>query len=176
MVISFREKIEKELLKEPSRIHFRRVNCTAHPITAQATSYVSDNIITTRQLPCKLLIFFVPAAAYNGNYKRNPLELVRKMPIMEKRPDITRIIQRITYPAPELAPPPRRPARPAPPTPSGSGWIPNLPGRKRKAPTPSPAPESFEPSAPPEIEPIIVEEVQIIPGVMGQTGNTCLKK
>jgi len=140
----------------PARILFRRTILDTHPISAGALNFVSDNIISTRQLPCKMLIFFIKSVAFNGDYKKNPLELIRKLPVYVTTPEIQRITQRVIHPEPQ-PPATRRPARPAPPPPRGWG----LTRRQRdQTPIPEPAPE---PSAPPE--PLVIEEVETIPGV-----------
>jgi hypothetical protein len=78
------EKMLLTLHLRPARITFTRTILDTHPIPAGQLNFASDNIIATRQLPCRMLIFFIRSVAFNGAYKRNPLELVRTVCVRQK--------------------------------------------------------------------------------------------
>ncbi len=65
--------LEARLSKQPARYPIRRVSCRTFHID-QNTNTVRQLQLSMGQLPRRIVLGMVEAAAFQGNYKRNPLE------------------------------------------------------------------------------------------------------
>lgn len=174
---------------------FRRFECKPIAINANQTEFMSDSLLTIRQLPAKILFAFVKTSAYVGNYRKNGFEFVRgfdKMgpgdKVWRKKTKRTRATQAGSTTASESGDP----------VPSGSqGLISRAVnslvgtrkgGRPKKTPPPRPPPPNpppppssnpFAPSAPPEpaveLESSSDEEIQLADKKVGMICMTKLE-
>jgi hypothetical protein len=102
------EKITKRLIKDNIRIHFKRLECHAHPITKGSATWNSDGIVRSSLLPAKILLVFLSTDSFLGNYGKNGLEFVRQWDVMG--PGVARSSPR--RPRAEAEEPPSRPSAP----------------------------------------------------------------
>ena len=59
-------------------VHYRRTEVRPISITRNKEEFNSDSIFTDSDLPCKIVICFVESENKNGQYSKNPFELVIK--------------------------------------------------------------------------------------------------
>ncbi len=70
-------KLEKQLSSNPANLYYTRVQVTNRAIPAHSKTFVSENLFPGTQLPCKLILGFIPTTTFLGDINRNPYNFAR---------------------------------------------------------------------------------------------------
>ncbi len=70
-------KLQKHLASHDATLYYTRVQVTNRAIPAHSKTFVSDNLFPGTQLPCKLVLGFIPTTTYLGDINKNPFNFAR---------------------------------------------------------------------------------------------------
>ncbi len=70
-------KLEKHLSSHDASLYYTRVQVTNRAIPANSKTFISDNLFPGTQLPCKLILGFIPTTTFLGNIETNPFNFAR---------------------------------------------------------------------------------------------------
>ncbi len=70
-------KLEKHLSSNDASLYYTRVQVTNRAIPANSKTFISENLFPGTQLPCKLILGFIPTTTFLGDVEKNPYNFAR---------------------------------------------------------------------------------------------------